>query len=198
MTPLEAAQRAKSAYSSLSTVGAEDGSARFCFSNSGLICAIPGTDNGACVKTDIEFMPRQYDGLGFVHHGFMNALETVLPDLADYAPEVIIGHSEGASLAGLYAGWLCLHGKPPKAVFGFEPAKTSTDETLAMLLHRAGVECYLTINGNDVVPHMPFQVLFMNWQHFGLTTKIGQPLEPFLNVRDHEIDNVILSLEQVP
>jgi triacylglycerol lipase len=195
MTPLDAAKLAQAAYTTAPTVGLEGGPARFVFSPDGKTCSIPGTNNASCVKTDIEFLPTAHPGLGSVHNGFMTALESQLSALAEYAPEIILGHSEGASLAGLYAGWLCLQGKPPKTVFGFEPAKTSIDNTLAMLLFKSGVDCYLTQNGNDVVPLLPLQVIFMDWQHFGLVTDIGKPLEPFLNLRDHEIANVILSLE---
>lgn len=194
MTPRDYALLAQAAYTAQPDVGAEDGSARVIFSatSDGLVASIPGTNNFECWRTDLDALMLSVPGLGTVHRGFYNAIVGIWPMLKGCkAPDVLCGHSEGASLAGIYAGLLCLVGTPPKAIYGYEPAKVSVDSILADLLLKNNVQVYLTQKGHDLVPFLPVELYIERWQHYGKLTSIGTPLLPFPNVKDHLIENVI-------
>jgi len=89
------------------------------------------------------------------------------------AVDVTLGHSEGAALALLCAAQLCLAGRPPKAVWAFEPPRVSADGTLAALFAAHGVQLTLTQNGEDIVPMVPR--LGEAWQHPAPLQRIGHP-----------------------
>lgn len=197
MNPLPYALLAQKAYNVPPQIGVESSSARAILETTedGLTIAFPGTNNIACWLADLDVAVIQRAGLGGVHAGFLASLEEIENELLDYAPAVTTGHSEGADLALLYAAVLCLHGKPPKAVFAFEPARVSIDDTLAGLFLTHGVNLLITQNGEDVVPMVPR--LIENWQHPGPLTRIGKASEPFPNVEDHLIENVIASVQSL-
>ncbi|MDE1943551.1 MAG: lipase, partial [Betaproteobacteria bacterium] len=158
----------------------------------GLTVAFPGTNNVACWLADLDVALTTVRGMGRVHAGFWGAYASIEGPLMDQSPEVTCGHSEGAALALLYGGALCLAGKPPKAVYAFEPPRVSIDGVLAKLFQRCGVQLLLTQNGEDVVPQIPR--LLHTWQHPGELTRIGKAYEPFPNVEDHLIEHVIEAL----
>jgi hypothetical protein len=110
-----------------------------------------------------------------------------LPDV-----QVTLGHSEGAALAVLFAAELCLAGRPPKAVYAFEPPRVTADGAMAALFARCGVDLVLTQNGNDVVPDVPR--LMEPWQHPAALQRIGRAALPFPNVDDHLIAHVVVAL----
>jgi hypothetical protein len=194
MDALPYAQLAKAAYSDIPTIGAEDSAARAVVTTmpDGTAVAFPGTNNIACWLADLDAEVTDIVGLGGVHAGFWRAFQSISPALMQRAPQTTVGHSEGAALAIIYAAALCLAGKPPMAVYGFEPPRVSVDGTIGALLAEHGVKVYLYRNGEDLVPLVPR--LLHVWQHPAELIAIGTPSEPLPNVTDHMIDNVIAAL----
>jgi len=195
MNALPYALIAQAAYSDPPDIGRADTAARAIktVNADGLIVTFPGTSNLACWLADLDVSVVGVEGLGTLHEGFWNALGEIEADLLALDPDVTCGHSEGGALAILYAAVLCLDGRPPKAVYAFEPPRVSVDNTLASLLTQHGVQLLLTQNGEDVVPLVPR--LLHDWQHPGPLTRIGKASEPFPNVEDHLIENVIRALQ---
>lgn len=155
--------------------------------------AFPGSDNLECWLADLDADVVHVDGLGTLHHGFWRALGTISSKLlALPTPAVTVGHSEGAALAVLFAAQLCLAGRPPRAVYGFEPPRVSADDTLATLLAAHGVEVNLYRNGQDLVPLVPR--LLHPWQHPAPLIEIGHAAWPVPNVEDHKLAHVIQAL----
>ncbi|CBJ38359.1 Lipase, class 3 [Ralstonia solanacearum CMR15] len=172
-------------------VGAESSAARAIIEGDAV--AFPGTNNVACWLANLDADVVQVEGLGGLHHGFWHALSSIRPQLlALPAPAVAVGHSEGAALAILFAAVLCLAGQPPRAVYGFEPPRVSTDGTLATLLATHGVQVNLYRNGQDVVPMVPR--LLRAWQHPAPLIEIGHAAWPMPNVEDHKLARVIQAL----
>ncbi|WP_407059293.1 lipase family protein (plasmid) [Ralstonia syzygii subsp. celebesensis] len=191
MTPRDYAQLAQRAYLVQPQIGAESSAARAIMEGDAV--AFPGTNNVACWLADLDARVMQVDGLGALHRGFWGALCSIRVALmALPAPVVTVGHSEGAALAILFAAALCLAGRPPKAVYGFEPPRVSADGTLASVLNTHGVQVSLYRNGEDVVPLVPR--LLHDWQHPAPLIKIGRPALPMPNVSDHAIGRVIQAL----
>lgn len=192
MTPRDYALLAQQAYSAPPTVGAVDSAARAVVFPGGII-GFPGTDNLACWLADLDAEVVSVDGLGSLHAGFWGAMYEIKDQLLTMpAPVVVLGHSEGAALALLYAGLLCLAGTPPGAVYGFEPPRVSADGALGRLLAAHGVAVMLYRNGEDVVPLVPR--LLHDWQHPAGLVEIGSPSLPVPNVEDHQIERVIAAL----
>lgn len=193
MTPADYARLAARAYSTPPTVGREDSAARAVDFGQGVV-GFPGTNNLACWLADLDAGTTYVPGLGKLHSGFWCAFDTLLaePLMRRTDVEITLGHSEGAALALLYAAALCQAGKPPKAVYAFEPPRVSADGTLAALFAAHGVQLLLTQNGEDIVPMVP-RVLD-DWQHPAPLTRIGRAKFPFPNVDDHMIDRVVAAL----
>lgn len=198
LNPLTYALLSQDAYTTKPQIGNPDSSARAIIESTidGTAFAFPGTDNIACWLADLDCGVTA-TGLGRVHNGFNNAALSILPDIEAKLstvpqPAILTGHSEGACLALLVGGYLCLAGKPPKAIFGFEPARVSIDDTLFDLFEKCGVMVYLTDQGNDIVPQIP-RLLF-SWRHPAHLVKIGAPSEPFANVTDHSIGLVVAAI----
>lgn len=194
MNQLMYAELARAAYNTAPTIGREDSAARAILTKTedGPVVSFPGTNNLACWLADLEAKVTHVDGLGEVHEGFWEAYSEIAPSLAILSPTVTVGHSEGAALAILYAAALCLAGKPPRAIFAFEPPRVSADPTLRALLIAHGVDIRLYRNGNDIVPMIPR--IFNDWQHPAPLIAIGEANHPFPNVDDHSIDRVIEAL----
>jgi hypothetical protein len=192
MTPRDYAILAQRAYTVLPTIGKSDTAARAVVWPGGIV-GFPGTDNLACWLADLDAGCTYVSGMGWLHTGFWRAFQEIsgpllaLPDIT-----ITLGHSEGAALALFYGAQLCLAGKPPKAIYAFEPPRISTDATLATLFADHGVQLLLTRNGNDVVTDVPR--LLEPWQHPGLLTNIGHASQPLPNVVDHMIERVIAAL----
>lgn len=192
MTPADYATLAARAYTERPTLGLESSAARAVVFEPGVV-GFPGTNNVACWLADLDVATVPVPGLGRLHAGFWHAYCSIRDALMARTDVVVtLGHSEGAALALLYAADLCNAGKPPAAVFAFEPPRVSTDGTLAALFAVHGVALTLTQNGNDVVPEVPR--LCEAWQHPGPLQHIGRARLPFPNVDDHMIDRVVAAL----
>lgn len=193
MTPADYARLAARAYSTPPTIGSEDTAARAVDFGQGVI-GFPGTNNVACWLADLDAGTAYVPGLGKLHSGFWCAFDMISEPLMRRTDvDVVVGHSEGAALALLYAAALCQAGKPPREVYAFEPPRVSCDGTLAALFAAHGVTLRLYQNGEDVVPMVPR--LIEDWQHPAALLHIGHPIRPFPNVEDHMIDRVIAALE---
>lgn len=192
MTPADYALLAARAYSEPPTIGLPCSAARAVVFDTGVV-GFPGTNNLACWLADLDATAVDVPGLGRLHHGFWKAFQQIEgPLMALIGVEATVGHSEGAALAILYAAQLCIAGKPPKAVYAFEPPRLSACGTLAALFAAHGVELMLTQNGNDVVPDVPR--LLEPWQHPAPLQRIGRAALPFPNVDDHLIAHVVVAL----
>ena len=102
-------------------------------------------------------------------------------------PVTLVGHSLGAVIVIMAAVSLTLAGKPPAAVYGFEPPRVSPGIGVRALLRNVPVSLYK--NGNDIVPDVP-----LGWNHAALITHIGKPERPFPNVQDHALARVLQAL----
>jgi triacylglycerol lipase len=192
MTPRDFALLAQEAYSAVPDIGKADSASRAIVRTtaSGLCVAFPGTDNIDCWGADFDVVPVSVPGAAQVHRGFWEAWQAIaVPVLAAIGnqPVTLLGHSLGAAIALMAAMSLTISGKPPVAVYGFEPPRVSPDISVRTLLAKVPVRLYK--NGNDIVPDVP-----IGWQHAALLTPIGTPLLPFPNVRDHAIARVIEAL----
>ncbi|MEM5294260.1 lipase family protein [Burkholderia sp. JPY481] len=183
---------ASEAYTAAPDIGKADSASRAIVrqTEAGLVVAFPGTDNVACWLTDLDAVPTAVDGAGDVHRGFWQAWQAIAGDVTaaiSGEPVTFVGHSLGAAIAICAAVSLMLNGQQPLAVYAFEPPRVSPGVGVRTLLE--GVPLHLYRNGNDVVPDVP-----LGWQHAALLTRIGTPLLPFPNARDHAIERVIAAL----
>jgi triacylglycerol lipase len=131
--------------------------------------------------------------MGSVHSGFVDAWEAIAAQVVAAIgdkPVTLVGHSLGGSLALICAAALTLAGKPPVAVWAFEPARVSYDLTLRNLL--AKVALHLWRNGSDPVPNLP-----LGGMHPGLLNHIGKPAGVLPIVADHLLPAVTANLPQV-
>lgn len=192
MTPADYALLAARAYTERPTVGVPSSAARAIDFGQGVV-GFPGTNNLACWLADLDALVVDVPGMGRLHAGFWRAFQSILdPLMARTEVQVVLGHSEGAALAILYAAQLCIAGKPPREVYAFEPPRVSACGTLAALFATHGVKLTLTQNGNDIVPDVPR--LLEPWQHPAPLHQIGQAMIPFPNVQDHSIGRVVAAL----
>lgn len=191
MTPQDYARLAQRAYQLKPQIGAAASAARAIVEGDAV--AFPGSDNLACWLADLDADAMHVDGFGALHRGFWKAFSSISAQLlALPTPAVTVGHSEGAALAILFAASLCKAGRPPRAVYGFEPPRVSADGTLTALLTAHGVQVNLYRNGQDVVPLVPR--LLRPWQHPAPLIEIGRAAWPVPNVEDHKLARVIQAL----
>lgn len=192
MNAADYALLAARAYTEPPTIGLANSAARAVDFGGGVV-GFPGTNNLACWLADLDATIDVVPGMGQLHAGFWRAFQSISePLMARIGVEVTLGHSEGAALAILYAAQLCIAGKPPKAVYAFEPPRVSACGTLQALFAAHGVALTLTQNGNDVVPDVPR--LLAPWQHPGQLKRIGHASLPFPNVDDHFMAHVVIAL----
>jgi len=198
MKVLTYALLADAAYSTQPTYGAPDSAARAIVSTTedGQVIGFPGSDDLACWMADFNVRWVRTPQLGNVHRGFWEAMMSLWPALQTAAPAVVYGHSEGGALALLYAALLSVAGKPPRAVYAFEPPKVSIDSVIGTILARAGVALHLHRNGNDLVPLLPVGIWgIAEWQHPGPLTKAGRPSLDVPNIQDHLMSQVIAGIK---
>lgn len=190
MSPKDYAVLAQRAYAEPPQIGAESSAARAIIDGSAV--AFPGTNNAECLLADIDAELINVAHLGRLHAGFWMAFLEIEADLLPLSPDATVGHSEGAALAIIYAAVLCLNGKPPKAVWAFEPPRVSADDSIGQLLRSNGVELNLYRHGNDAITEIPN--LLHDWRHPGPLIQFGTPALPIPNLIDHEIARVIEAL----
>lgn len=191
MTPRDYALMAQRAYDTPPQIGVESSAARAIVEGNAV--AFPGSNNIACWLADLDVNVIFVPGMGGLHAGFWRALQSIRdPLLALPSTEVTVGHSEGAALAILFAALLCKLGKPPKAVYGFEPPRVSIDPVLSVVLNTNGVKVNLYRNGEDVVPLVPR--ILHPWQHPAPIIAIGHASLPVPNVEDHKLGKVVEAL----
>lgn len=165
------------------------------YDDGALLIGFQGTDNIEGVITDVLAVPHGAGPLGRVHHGILESVRSIRDDIILLAPDVVYGHSLGAAQAIIYAAMLCVEGRPPKAVYAFEPPKVSTDDKIKNLFFDNNVYVFIMQNGNDIVPQLPPGVVW-DWQHPGELTKIGYPALPVPNVTDHFSSRVIKNIKR--
>jgi triacylglycerol lipase len=195
MTPRDYAALAQEAYTAPPDIGIADSASRAIVRTTadGLCVAFPGSNDLDCWLADLDAIPVSVPGMGDVHAGFWGAWSAIAPQVIAAIgdkPVTLVGHSLGASLSLIAAAALTLAGKPPVAVWAFEPARVSYDLTIRNLL--AKVPLHLYRNGNDLVTNLP-----PGGVHPGLLTHIGPALLPFVNAQDHLLPNVTKNLPQV-
>jgi triacylglycerol lipase len=186
---------AQEAYSAAPDIGKADSASRAIVRTTaaGLCIAFPGTDNADCFEADFDIELVSVPGIGKVHRGFWQATQAISADVMAAIgdkPVTLVGHSLGGAISILMASALVLAGKPPAAVYAFEPPRVSPDLGVRTLLAKVPVHLYK--NGLDIVPDVP-----PGWHHAALLTHIGKPALPFPNVQDHTISRVIQALEAV-
>jgi len=192
MTPRDFALLAQEAYTATPDIGKADSASRAIVRQTaaGLVVAFPGSDNIDCWGADFDLGPLSVPGVGNVHQGFWQSWQAIAADVIaaiGEQPVTLVGHSLGAALAIMAAVSLTLAGKPPAAVYGFEPPRVSPDLSVRTLLTKVPVHLYK--NGNDVVPDLP-----PDWNQAALLKHIGTPALPFPNVKDHMLARVIAAL----
>ena len=192
MSPHDFALLAQEAYTAAPDIGIESSASRAIVrqTDAGLCVAFPGTDNIDCFGADFDLFPVSLPGVGRVHRGFWDAWEAIATPVMSAIgeqPVTFVGHSLGAAIAILAAMSMTLAGKPPVAVYGFEPPRVSPDLGIRTTLGKVDVRLYK--NGNDLVPDVP-----PGWSHAALLIPIGKPALPWPNVRDHAIAKVIEAL----
>ena len=146
--------------------------------------------NADCWGADFDVIPVAVPGAGAMHRGFWEAWQAIAPAVMaaiDDKPVTLAGHSLGGALAIMAAVSLTPAGKPPAAVYGFEPPRVSPDLSVRTLLAKVPVKLYK--NGDDLVPDLP-----PDWQHAAPLIHIGTPSLPFPNVQDHMLARVISAL----
>ena len=196
MTPKEWAEIAQLAYTSEPSIGDESSAARIVYveSDDGLILAIPGTNNMACILVDLDTFLKDAQDCGMVHQGIWEAFDPVWDVVSGLNVNAIVGHSEGAAGAIYLGARLCLIGKPPKVIYAWEPPRTSIDTKLADIFLANNVDLHIMWHGNDIVPDVPPSWEHFTWQHAGKPEKFGNASSSEPNIEDHFIENIIKDL----
>ncbi len=167
--------------------GKVDGAGRACVYDG--VVTFRGTDDPASLLTDIEAVSIPVQGLGLIHAGFYNAWCEISAPMMRLAPQTICGHSLGGALALIYAGELCAAGKPPAAVYCFEPPRLCIGNDLNALLNKCGVMRGASRNGLDPVTEIP------GWMSLPAPlSQIGRDTGTLDLIEYHLIDNVITAI----
>lgn len=194
MTPRDFAQLAQEAYTATPDIGIADSASRAIVRQTaaGLVIAFRGSDDAAAWIHDFCAVPVPIPGMGVVHLGFHDAWQDIAPQVIAAIgdrPVTFVGHSLAGAMASLAAATMTLVGKPPAAVWAFEPPRPSFDMTLRVLLK--DVPLHLFRNGSDPVPDMP-----PGGVHPGLLTHIGKPAGILPDIADHLLVNLIPNLPE--
>lgn len=192
MSPYDFALLAQEAYSAKPDIGEADSASRAIVrtTEAGLCVAFPGTDNVDGWIADLDAARHAVPGVGEVHRGFWQSWQAIAPAVTasiGNQPVTFVGHSLGAAISIMAALSGALAGRPPVAVYGFEPPRVSVGPGVARVL--ADVPVYLYRNGKDIVPDVP-----PDMSHAAGLTGIGKASLPFPNVRDHFLARVIPAL----
>ena len=155
---------------------------------------IPGTDNIACWLADLNIEVVQTP-VGSIHKGFSEAANSISAGVLSYEPDVLAGHSEGGDLALILGGICCYVGKPPRAIYAYDPARCCIDDRLSKLFKLYSVDVNILQHGNDIVPQVPR--LLHDWRHPEKVQLFGEPAHPIINVEDHYLnDRYLLDLNK--
>ena len=192
MTPRDWALLAAEAYTAAPDIGRPDSASRAIVRHTpaGLVIAFRGSDDVDSWAHDLDAALTWVHGVGPVHLGFWRAWTAMMADTISTigaTPVTLVGHSLGAALAVCAAISLELAGRPPLAVWGFEPPRIGPTFAIAHFL--SAVPIYLYRHGSDPVPDLP-----LGWQHAAPLTHIGAPAEIMPDIRDHYIERVIAAL----
>lgn len=185
------------AYSEVPIIGAENSAARIVeiHDDIGLVLAIPGTNNAECVKADIDALLLDANDCGMVHAGIWGAFQHIVGQVIALDGVVALtGHSEGGAGAIMLGAVLCVIGKPPKAIYAFEPPHLSIDDKLQKLFEAHGVKVYIYHHGRDIIPMLPPPIVCENWQHCAPVIQFGGSALPIYNVTDHEMKRCIADI----
>jgi hypothetical protein len=185
---------AQEAYDAPPDIGKADSASRAIVRDTadGLVVAFPGSNNLPSWIADLNALPKSVPGMGSVHSGFMDAWEAIAAQVLaaiGERPATLVGHSLGGSISLLAAAALTLAGKPPVAVWAFEPARVSFDLTLRNLL--AKVPLHLWRNGSDPVTNLP-----IGGVHPRPLIHIGKPAGILPVIADHLLPAVMKNLPQ--
>lgn len=189
MGPRDFALLAQEAYSAKPDIGVAESASRAIVRNTadGLCIAFPGSDNDACWLTDFDVRTVNVAGVGAIHRGFWLAwlaiADDVMKAIGDW-PVTLVGHSLGGALAICAAVALTLAGKPPAAVYGFEPPRVGPDLGVRTLLSKVPVHLYKF--GGDPVPDVP-----LGWHQAALLTHLGPPPTLIPRIADHMMDKIV-------
>jgi triacylglycerol lipase len=189
LSPRDYALLAQEAYSAKPDIGKADSASRAIVrqTEAGLCIAFPGSDNDACWLTDFDVRTVNVPGVGEIHRGFWLAWSAIADDVVKAIgdqPVTLVGHSLGGALAVCAAVALTLAGKPPAAVYGFEPPRVSPDLGARTLLSKVPVHLYKF--GSDPVPDVP-----LGWHQAALLTHIGPPATLMPRIADHMMDKIV-------
>jgi triacylglycerol lipase len=185
---------AQEAYTAAPDIGKADSASRAIVRTTagGLCVAFPGSNDLACWLADLDALTVSVPSAGEIHRGFWDAWQAIAPAVLAAIgdkPVTLVGHSLGGAIAICAAVSLTLAGKPPAAVYCFEPPRVNPGVEVAAVLRCVPVSLYK--NGNDIVPDLPLE-----WQHAAPLIRIGKAAMPFANVEDHELARVIEALAQ--
>jgi triacylglycerol lipase len=185
---------AQAAYDDPPDIGKADSASRAIVRQTagGLCVAFRGSDDADAWIHDFCAIPVPVPGMGVVHAGFHDAWQDIAPQVIAAIgdqPVTLVGHSLAGAMAILAAASLTLAGKPPLAVWAFEPPRASFDLTLRNVL--AKVPLHLFRNGSDPVPNLP-----LGGMHPGRLTHIGKPAGILPVIEDHLLPNVMKNLPQ--
>lgn len=128
------------------------------------VIAIKGTNSLADALTDLNTGVKISESGGFVHQGFLNAFNSLLPDLKQFIsslPQEIhtlhcIGHSLGGAIATLLADWLTLNTSKSIKLYTFGSPRVGLDFFTSGALRRIGSSNVYRVHHNaDAVPMLP-------------------------------------------
>jgi len=100
----------------------------------------------------------KYTAFGNIHHGYFNLIKDAWDELTEKITDdgiIAVAFSQGASLSAIFMKMYRYINRIPNTGIGyiaFEPLKVSTDDNF----NPAGI---YTIQGNDVVPRLPFRIM---------------------------------------
>lgn len=191
MTTRDFALLAQESYTAAPDIGVADSASRAIVRQTaaGLCVVFRGSDDIASWIHDLDALTTNVPGVGDVHEGFWTAWQAIAAPVTaaiGNQPVTFVGHSLGAAMAILAAVSATLAGKPPLAVYAFEPPRVSPGLGVRTLL--AGVPLHLFRNGGDPVTNLPWF-----WNQPALLTHIG-PSRLLDDVEDHDMANVIANL----
>ena len=161
------------------------------------VMAWEGTHDMETAAIDLDAVPWWERGIGFVHKGFLDALESSFDAIMgawseSVFPVIFTGHSLGGALAILAAARMCRDGVSPDAIVTFGAPHASIGARLGELLASHTVTPTMYRHGVDAVPELP---IMFDWRHPAPLITIGERGTPS---GDHTILRYLNALESIP